>query len=70
MLKLLTAEQIRQVDKFTIEHKPILSIDLMEKASGAFIEVFIKHFPDKKRSVAVYCGTGNNGDSPGVIPTE
>ena len=61
MLNLLTSDQIRQADKYTIQHQPIQSIDLMEKASIAFTKAFIKSYPDIKKSVCVYCGTGNNG---------
>ena len=61
MLNLLTSDQIRAADAHTIANRPIASIDLMEKASLAFTEAFIRHFPDKKQAVAVYCGTGNNG---------
>lgn len=61
MLPLLTAAQIREGDAYTIEHEPIASIDLMERASKAFVGWFINHFPDKKQAITVYCGTGNNG---------
>src|ERR1700748_1573603 len=61
MLPLLISSQIREADAYTIAHEPIASIDLMERASKAFISWFINHFPDKKKSIAVYCGTGNNG---------
>jgi len=61
MLPLLTAAQIREADAYTIANEPIASIDLMERASKAFVGWFINHFPDKKQSIAVYCGTGNNG---------
>jgi hydroxyethylthiazole kinase-like uncharacterized protein yjeF len=61
MLPLLTAAQIREADAYTIAHQPIASIDLMERASKAFVGWFVNHFPDKKQSIAVYCGTGNNG---------
>ena len=61
MLPLLTAPQIREADAYTIAHVPIASIDLMERASKAFVGWFINHFPDKKHTIAVYCGTGNNG---------
>jgi len=61
MLNLLTSEQIRKADKHTIQHKPISSVDLMERASEAFTELFIKNYPDKNKPIAVYCGTGNNG---------
>jgi ADP-dependent NAD(P)H-hydrate dehydratase / NAD(P)H-hydrate epimerase len=61
MLPLLTAKQIREADAYTIAHEPISSIDLMERASKAFVGWFINHFQDKNQSIAVYCGTGNNG---------
>jgi len=61
MLPLLIASQIRQADAYTIAHEPITSVDLMERASKAFVGWFINHFPDKNLKIAVYCGTGNNG---------
>jgi len=61
MLPLLTAAQIREADAFTIANEPVSSIELMERASKAFVNWFINHFPDKKKSISVYCGTGNNG---------
>jgi len=61
MLPLLTSPQIREADAYTIAHEPISSINLMERASKAFVGWFINHFPDKKQPISVYCGTGNNG---------
>jgi ADP-dependent NAD(P)H-hydrate dehydratase / NAD(P)H-hydrate epimerase len=61
MLQLLTSSQIREADAYTIANEPIDSIDLMERAAKAFVGWFINHFPDKKQTIAVYCGTGNNG---------
>lgn len=61
MLPLLTADQIRKADAFSIANEPIGSIDLMERAAKAFVGWFINHFPEKKEDIAVYCGTGNNG---------
>lgn len=61
MLPLLIASQIRQADAYTIAHEPISSVDLMERASKAFVGWFINHFQDKKQTIAVFCGTGNNG---------
>jgi NAD(P)H-hydrate epimerase len=61
MLPLLTSPQIREGDAYTIAHEPISSVDLMERASKAFVGWFVNHFPDKKRSISIYCGTGNNG---------
>lgn len=59
-MKILTTEQIRQADEFTIRNEPVASIDLMERASKAFVSKFLELQPEKK-SVAVFCGTGNNG---------
>jgi hydroxyethylthiazole kinase-like uncharacterized protein yjeF len=61
MLPLLTAKQIREADAYTIAHEPISPVNLMERASKAFVGWFINHFPDKNSAVSVYCGTGNNG---------
>ncbi|MFA6084377.1 NAD(P)H-hydrate dehydratase [Mucilaginibacter sp.] len=61
MLPLLIASQIREADAYTIANEPISSVNLMERASKAFVGWFINHFPDKKQTIAVYCGTGNNG---------
>jgi len=61
MLPLLIIPQIREVDAYTIANEPLASIDLMERASAAFVDRFIHHFPDKNKSITVFCGTGNNG---------
>lgn len=59
-MKILDTNQIRQLDAYTIQHEPISSIDLMERASRAFVDWFTLHFPVTKK-VGVICGTGNNG---------
>lgn len=61
MLPLLTSAQIHDADKYTIAHEPITSVDLMERASKAFVGWFVNRFADKNQSISVYCGTGNNG---------
>ena len=59
-MKVFSAEQIRALDKYTIENEPISSIDLMERASRAFVDRFSEIY-DKDWNVYVFCGTGNNG---------
>jgi ADP-dependent NAD(P)H-hydrate dehydratase / NAD(P)H-hydrate epimerase len=59
-MKILTSSQIRAADQYTIHHEPISSIDLMERASVAFISKFKSLFP-KKSPVSIFCGIGNNG---------
>jgi hydroxyethylthiazole kinase-like uncharacterized protein yjeF len=61
MQPLLTSAQIHEADAYTIAHEPIVSIDLMERASTAFVGRFMEHFGVKQRKISVYCGTGNNG---------
>ena len=61
MLPLLTAQQIREADAYTIANQPISSIDLMEHASKAFVNWFVNCYPDKNQSISIYCGTGDNG---------
>jgi NAD(P)H-hydrate epimerase len=60
MLKILSAEQIKALDEYTIQHEPITSIDLMERACRAFVNWFTVHF-DATNKVGIICGTGNNG---------
>ncbi|UXP32848.1 NAD(P)H-hydrate dehydratase [Reichenbachiella agarivorans] len=59
-LKILDAKQIRQADLRTIQSEPIASIDLMERASEAFVTLFVAKYR-VDRPVKVFCGTGNNG---------
>ncbi len=59
-MKILSAEQIRKADQFTIKNEPIRSIDLMERASMAFVTWFENNF-SRERKVFIFCGTGNNG---------
>lgn len=61
MQNLLTAEQTKAVDEHTIQYQKISSIDLMENAAIAFVKAFIKEVTDKKASISLFCGQGNNG---------
>ena len=59
-MRILNTKQIRELDAWTIQHEPITSIDLMERASRAFVDWFTLHVGTTKK-VGVVCGTGNNG---------
>ncbi len=61
MKNIITASQTREADKHTIEIEPIAPIELMERASLAFVSIFMQRYPDKNTSILVCCGTGNNG---------
>jgi len=60
MIKILTTEQIREADAYTIQNEPIASYELMERASNAFVEKFLQLF-EAKRPIRIFCGVGNNG---------
>ena len=59
-MKILNVEQIRQLDQATITHEPIAPIQLMERASQAFVDWFMTRY-DAFTPVKVFCGLGNNG---------
>ncbi|MEP6681728.1 MAG: NAD(P)H-hydrate dehydratase [Parafilimonas sp.] len=59
-MKIFTAQQIHNWDAYTIEHEPITSIDLMERASQACTD-FILQQPLFDRPFKIFCGKGNNG---------
>lgn len=59
-MKILSAEETRKADAYTIAHEPIASIDLMERASKAFTKVFTEYF-SPEHTIHIFCGTGNNG---------
>lgn len=52
---------IREADKFTIEHEPVASIDLMERASQACVSKLLDLGLTADMPVYVLCGPGNNG---------
>jgi NAD(P)H-hydrate epimerase len=59
-MKFFTTDQIRLLDQYTIEHEPIASIDLMERAADALYWEFIGNFP-YQQPVCILAGPGNNG---------
>lgn len=59
-MKILKADQIRSWDQYTIEHEPIASIDLMERAATKCFE-WLDDNGWFVHSFAVFCGKGNNG---------
>jgi hydroxyethylthiazole kinase-like uncharacterized protein yjeF len=59
-MKLFTTESIRKIDQFTIEHEPIRSIDLMERAAGSIYN-WINVNIEKSIPVIIFAGPGNNG---------
>jgi len=59
-MKIFTSAQIHELDKYTIEHEPVKSIDLMERAAKALTRAITSRW-DAAVPVVVFAGPGNNG---------
>ncbi len=60
-MKILSTQQIKALDAYTIQTEGISSLALMERAAIVFADWFVNLFPDTQKEVIVLCGTGNNG---------
>lgn len=59
-MKIFTSTQIRELDKYTIDHEPIKSIDLMERAAKAITQAITSVW-SRTTPMVVFAGPGNNG---------
>ena len=59
-MKILSANQIREADQYTIKNEPIVSSELMERAASKCSEWLRKKY-DIHYSYQFFCGVGNNG---------
>lgn len=76
-MKILDAQQTRNIDRRATERFGVPSIVLMENAAIAVAEAVFEHYPEAGR-VALLCGTGQNGgdgfavarhlENRGVVP--
>lgn len=67
-MKILTASQMREVDRLSTERYGIPSLLLMENAGSGVVRAMEAHFPDLTQlRVAVCCGKGNNGGDGFVV---
>lgn len=76
-MKILTSEQMRNIDRRATERFGIPSIVLMENAALAVVDAIAEHYPHIDRT-AIFCGTGANGgdglavarhlENRGVVP--
>ncbi len=69
MQKVLTAAQMREVDRLTTERYGIPSIILMENAAHAVARVVTEKLGGsvKGKSILILCGPGNNGGDGAVL---
>ena len=63
MQPVLSAEQIREIDRLTVENYHTSSLLLMEAASNACMVSIRRRFNDDlaDRKALILCGKGNNG---------
>jgi hydroxyethylthiazole kinase-like uncharacterized protein yjeF len=59
-MKIISAQQTREADAYTIQHQKITSLDLMERAAKACVSR-ITHLSTPFTIFSVFCGKGNNG---------
>ncbi|MHB0937573.1 MAG: NAD(P)H-hydrate dehydratase [Armatimonadota bacterium] len=60
-MKLLSAEQMRGLDRYVIEERGVPGLHLMERAGVAVAEAALGLLYDRQGEVVVLCGKGNNG---------
>ena len=66
-MKLVTAAQMRELDRRTIEDLGVPSLVLMENAGRSTYRVLRREFPDLAGQVLVLAGRGNNGGDGFVV---
>lgn len=59
-MEILTPSQIKELDRYTIIHEPVSSVDLTERAAGKVVEELKKRWLPDTRFV-LFAGPGNNG---------
>lgn len=66
-MKILSAQQIRDADAYTIAHEPVSGLQLMERAAAACAEWLMRHYAGSRQPFYIFCGPGNNGGDGLVI---
>src|SRR5215813_9162908 len=59
-MKIVSAAEMREIDRVTSERFGVPSHTLMENAGTAVADFVLRQYPSAKK-VAVMCGKGNNG---------
>jgi ADP-dependent NAD(P)H-hydrate dehydratase / NAD(P)H-hydrate epimerase len=59
-MKIVTAAEMREIDRATSERFGVPSLTLMENAASAVAELVVARYPSAER-IGVICGKGNNG---------
>src|SRR3981081_2627727 len=59
-MKIVTAAEMREIDRVTSQRFGVASLMLMENAGTAVAELVVSKYPSAER-IGVICGKGNNG---------
>src|SRR5437763_1427812 len=59
-MKIVSTEEMREIDRLTSERYGVPSLTLMENAGTQVAEFIVRSYPSAKR-IGVICGKGNNG---------
>jgi hydroxyethylthiazole kinase-like uncharacterized protein yjeF len=67
-MKILSAAEMREVDRLTTERFDVPSLQLMENAAAQTVEAIERHYGDvaEKRALII-CGKGNNGGDGAAV---
>ena len=65
-MKIVTAEEMRAIDRATSEKFGVPSLTLMENAGASVADYILTHYANARR-IVVFCGKGNNGGDGFVV---
>ena len=66
-MKIVTASEMREIDRVTAERFGVTSLTLMENAGSAVAEFVLSSYRSSAKSFGVVCGKGNNGGDGFVV---
>ena len=65
-MKIVSAAEMREIDRVTVERFGVPSLTLMENAGSAVARLILSDYP-QARGISVICGKGNNGGDGFVV---
>ncbi len=64
-MRIVTASEMREIDRMTVQKLGVPSLTLMENAGSAVARFVLSHYPNAN-CIGVICGRGNNGGDGSV----
>jgi hydroxyethylthiazole kinase-like uncharacterized protein yjeF len=65
-MKIVSAEEMREIDRTSLLRFGVPSLALMENAGSAVANFILSEYPNAKR-ISLICGKGNNGGDGFVV---